>query len=328
MIWSLYLRLGSNMWFTKNDHLVFDEEAWEQSIAKAKECGINQIVLDIGEGMQYGSHPELSVSDAWTRQRVHKEVRRLRDMGIELIPKLNFSATHAMWLGEYRRMMSTSIYYKVCRDLIEEVYQVFEKPAYIHIGMDEEDDPQFFEKMELVAYRRGELLWHDIQFLCDCVRETGATPWLWADSCLIYPEEFREHISNEDIVLQPWYYRGIRKEHYTLISSSQELMDYYAKEPYNRMNLTYVEEEPFCLRFFKEAIPTAGDYKVVPCVSSVFGCTYNTEDMVEYFSQAGVDDNLLGFMTAPWPATTVENLPLIFECLELLKAAKEKYYGV
>ncbi|MBQ1229154.1 MAG: uracil permease, partial [Firmicutes bacterium] len=41
-------------------------------------------------------------------------------MGITIIPKLNFSTNHDVWLGEYSRMVSTSIYYGVCRDLIND----------------------------------------------------------------------------------------------------------------------------------------------------------------------------------------------------------------
>ena len=326
MIWSIYLRLGSNMWFHKFDTLVFDDEAWEKTVEKAHEIGINQIVLDLGEGMQYGSHPELSVPDAWSRQRIHEEIRKLREMGIELIPKLNFSATHALWLGEYRRMMSTSVYYKVCRNLINEVYTVFEQPTYIHLGMDEEDDPQFFDKMDLVVYRRGELLWHDLQFLCDCVRDLGATPWIWADPCFVYPEEFRKHIQAKDIVLQPWYYYAIKKEHYTPIESTQRQIEYYSQEPYKSMNLTYVEQDPFALRFFAQAISTANDYKVVPCISNCFECRYNADDMFDYFSKEAPAENVLGFMTAPWCPTTIKGLPRMLEALEIMKQAREKYY--
>ena len=58
-----------------------------------------------------------------------------RELGIELIPKLNFSATHHTWLCEYGQMMSTSIYYKACREIIKEVYEAFDHPRYFHLGI-------------------------------------------------------------------------------------------------------------------------------------------------------------------------------------------------
>ena len=59
---------------------------------------------------------------------MREEVRLLRDKGIELIPKLNFSATHHLWLGDYRRMLGLPKYYEVCRDLITEVANLFDHP--------------------------------------------------------------------------------------------------------------------------------------------------------------------------------------------------------
>lgn len=328
MIWSLYVKLGNNMWFCENDRVIFEDEAWDKLIDESVNNGINMIVLDLGEGVHYGSHPELAHPGAWTRERVRKEVKRLREKGIALIPKLNFSAMHHLWLGDYRRMLGLPKYYEVCRDLIYEVYTLFDKPAYIHLGMDEEDDSQFFENLELVAYRRGELLWHDLQFLCDCVRDTGAMPWIWADICFEYPQEFRKRIEPGSVLLSPWNYNALKKEHYTPIASNPRHVEYYSKEPYKSMGLTYVEEDPFCIRFMDNALPAARDgYGIVPCVSNWSGCVYNTDDTVEYFTQNAPKEQMIGFMTAPWKSTTMEFLPQITEAIQLLKNAREKYVG-
>ena len=118
MIWSFYIALGYNMWYTENQQVIFDDESWEKVIDEATKAGINMIALDLGEGVQYATHPELANPGAWTRERVRDEVKKLREKGITIIPKLNFSATHHLWLGEYRRMMSTKPYYNVCLYLI------------------------------------------------------------------------------------------------------------------------------------------------------------------------------------------------------------------
>ena len=62
----------------------------------------------------------------------------LRALGIEPLPKLNFSTCHDAWLGPYSRMVSTPAYYDVCRDLIDEVAELFGGPRFFHLGMDEE----------------------------------------------------------------------------------------------------------------------------------------------------------------------------------------------
>src|SRR5690606_7650716 len=100
--------------------------------------GMNQVLVDIGEGIRFDSHPELAAKGAWTPDEMSAEVRRLRDLGLTAIPKLNFSASHDTWLNEYSYMVSSKPYYKVCADLIAESLEIFEKPPLFHVGMDEE----------------------------------------------------------------------------------------------------------------------------------------------------------------------------------------------
>jgi len=319
MIWSLYATLGYNMWFEEYQTVPFEEEAWKKIVDKAVETGFNQIVLDLGEGLHYGSHPELAKPGAWTRERVREEVKSLREKGIELIPKLNFSATHHLWLGEYRRMMGLPKYYEVCRDLISELYDLFDKPRFIHVGMDEEGDAQFFKNMDLVAYRQGELLWHDLQFLLDCVRDTGAMPWIWADIAFIEPEEFNKRIKPGSVMLSPWNYRGLKEEHYTPIAGS------IYEEYYKGTGYKYVEEDPLCVRYMERSIPTAeAGYDIVPCASVIWN-DYNADDVVEYFMQNAPKDRLAGIMVAPWQKTTMEFADEIIKNMEMLKAARDKF---
>ena len=63
--------------------------------------------------MEFPSHPELAVKGSWSPERMQKELERLRGLGLEPIPKLNFSAMHDEWLGDYGRMLCTDEYYRV-----------------------------------------------------------------------------------------------------------------------------------------------------------------------------------------------------------------------
>lgn len=320
MIWSLYVKLGPNRNRLTCPGMNFSDEAWEKTVDAAVENGFNMIVLEINEGIHFASYPELARPDAWTRERVRYEVKRLKKKGIALIPMLQFSAGHHDWLGDYRRMMGLPKYYEVCRNLIYEVYDLFDKPEYIHLCMDEEGDPIFFYRMELVAYRQGELLWHDLQFLCDCVRDKGATPWIWGDLALMYPEEFKKRIKPGSVVLSPWNYRGLKPEHYTPIAGS------IYEETYKGTGYTYVEEDPLCVRFMERSVPTAqAGFDLIPC-SSICWCKYNPEDMVEYFCQNMPSERLAGFMVAPWtPHTDMESIDEIVENIRALKAARDKF---
>ena len=96
------------------------------------------LLLDLAEQIVYPSHPELAVKGSWAPERVCKELDRLRGLGLEPIPKLNFSTCHHFWLKEYSRMVSTPEYYKVCADVIRDVCEIFESPRLFHLGWDEE----------------------------------------------------------------------------------------------------------------------------------------------------------------------------------------------
>jgi hypothetical protein len=253
-------------------------------------------------------------------------------MGIELIPKLNFSATHHMWLGQYRRMMSTDIYYKVCADLIKEVSEAFLNPRYFHIGMDEEGDPQFFKNLDMVHYRQGELIWHDLKFLIDEVKKNGAKAWIWGDMCVYNPEEFRKHIPADDVVLQPWIYYAVRREHYTPCMAKERWHSIKAQE-----GVDYVEEAHIWQVMTHEGVAAMNDgYETVPTPSNWGDNEWCHDDVVEHYVNNDKAGKLLGFMTAPWKHTKMAtanhygdtsrtHLDFIIESIEQLAAARDKF---
>ena len=325
-MWAIMLYLSRNQWTKKEPEMTFEDTAWDEALKAAAEAGLNTILLDVGDGVRFGSHPELEIKGAWSRKRVKAELRKAAGMGLTIIPKLNFSALHDPWLGEYGNMVSTSAYYRVCRNLIHEVYDLFEQPEYIHLGLDEEDEDHI-PADGLAVFRRGGLIWHDLRFFVDTVHETGATPWIWSDFLFRHPEDFRKHIGCDELILSPWMYNAVRREHWTPISSRPVYVEYYNSGKYKAMNLTYVEEDPFIVRFMEQAMPGARDgYRYVPCVSTVNCCPYNTQDMVEYFRNEAPDEGVVGFITAPWKHTRMENMDEIRESIRLLKEAKEMFY--
>ena len=333
MIWAVFVKLGRNMLWVDNPKLDFEDKAWDAILESCKKNGLNQIVLGIGEGLQYKSHPELAREGAWSYERAKAEVARCREMGIDLIPKLNFSATHHLWLGEYGRMMSTSVYYKVCRELIEEVYEAFDHPKYIHLGMDEEGDPQFFKNTDMVHYRQGELIWHDLKFLIDTVKACGAKPWIWADLCVYNPEEFRAHIPYDDVVLLPWIYYAVRREHFTPCMSKPRW-----HEIKNSEGVDYVEDAAIWQKMTHEGVKAMNDgYLTVPTPSNWGDNEWCHDDVVEHFTSNNKSGNLLGFLTASWKHTKTEtadhfgdtsrtHLDFVIDSIEQLARARDKFY--
>ena len=214
VMWGNLLHLSYNMWEdwsapkheTRYFHpeLQFDEKLWDDMLAKCVSCGVNTIVLDVGDGVKYESHPEIAVENAWSTKRLRSEVKRLHKLGIECIPKLNFSTGHDAWMGKYARMVSTDIYYGVCKDLIAETCQIFDKPRFFPMGMDEETHSHQRDYL-ISTVRQFDLWWHDIYMLFDAVKQGGSRPWVWSDYYWHHPELFLKNMP-KDVLQSNWYY--------------------------------------------------------------------------------------------------------------------------
>lgn len=325
-MWSILIQLGPNMSKNIYHELQWNEELWDTVLEKCVWSGINTIVLDVNDGIEYASHPELALKGAWSRKRLKDEIKRCNNLGITVIPKLNFSTTHDRWLGIYSRMVSTPTYYHVCNDLIKEVYELFNHPKYFHLGMDEES-AQYCENLEFCCFRQGDLYWHDLRYLVDCVTDTGAKPWIWSSPLFDHPEDFKKHFAADEIIISPYHYNAFRREHFTPIESRSEYLVYYNEGKYKDMGIKFVEEDPYLVQFIERAIPLMKEgYTYVPCASVFNRCKYNHDDLIEYFRDNAPDEQILGYMTAPWKKVVPEFENFFMETFDALKEAKEKFY--
>ena len=284
-MWTHLLHLGSNMWNEEGntrgrEHrstpcasnvLRFDRELWDSHIKELREIGVNTLIIDVAEALQYKSHPEISAEGAFTHEELSAEVERLKDMGFEVIPKLNFSTCHDIWLKDYSRMISTPIYYQVCRDVIEEVAEVF-KPNHFHLGMDEENIQNQRNQMISIV-RQHELWWHDFYYLVECVERVGARPRIWADYFWSHPEECIEKMP-KSVVMCGWYYWKCFGDD---IKNSKELQTMLAG--FERLS-----------KLGYDQVPTA----------SVWAEPDNLEELVGYCAERIDDEHWLGMMQTTW----------------------------
>lgn len=84
--WIYLAHLGYNMWLepevdrfgihgqqgwsehiAASSHLRFEEDYWQELTVQLKDAGCNTILLDLGEGLCYESHPELAVEGSWSK---------------------------------------------------------------------------------------------------------------------------------------------------------------------------------------------------------------------------------------------------------------------
>ena len=221
-IWGGLFHMGVNMWsdqpvdswgpykgedlelVCQKNHLRFDEGVWQRLTAHMVEAGMNLVVIDLGEALKYKSHPEIAVKGSWEIDRFRAELARLRKMGLEPIPKLNFSTAHDAWLKDYSHMVSTETYYKVCADLVREVIDIFDKPRFFHLGYDEETHGHQRKYLYSVV-RQGDLWWHDLLFFVKTVESAGVRPWIWSDFYWHHPQEFMDRMP-KSVLQSNWYY--------------------------------------------------------------------------------------------------------------------------
>lgn len=222
---SLLLHLGSNMWCDYPTELmgapspesaqylenkpeftnVWTDETWKRVTDHAAQAGVNMIVIDLGEGLFYPSHPELAIEGTWSVEKMQDEIRRLNGLGIEVIPKLNFSTTHNGWMGDYSHMVSSKPYYRMCEDVISDVVQIFGHPRFFHVGFDEERaNFQENEKFKYICVRLDDFWWKDFMHIIENVEKHGARAWMWSDHAW-YHEDFYERCP-KSVIQQNWFY--------------------------------------------------------------------------------------------------------------------------
>lgn len=295
LIWGNLLHLSFNMWEdwdapgkemrSYRPYLRFDEKLWNDLLYKMAANKMNMVVIDLGDGVQYENHPEIAVKNAWSVKKLKEELRKIRELGIEPIPKLNFASTHDAWMGEYSRSLSTEKYYQVCADLIAEVSDLFDKPRFFHLGMDEEDTKNQKYYQYLVV-RQYDLWWNDFLFLCNEVQKNGTRPWIWSDYLWHYPDLFYEKMP-KNVVQSNWYYG-------TTFADDKMVQAYKQLDKYGY-----------------DQIPTASNHSN----------DENFKMTVEYCKKHIQARHLLGFLQTPWRPTIEEYRQHHLNAIEQVGAA-------
>jgi len=264
LIWAYLVHLSYNMWadcelphvndgyYGAKSYLRFDVSLWNDMLGAIVSAGMNMVVIDLGDGVKYESHPEIAVKDAWTVDQLKQELKRLRKMGLEPIPKLNFSTCHDTWLGSYSRCVSTDRYYAVCRELIAEVIELFDKPRFFHLGMDEETC-EHQRRYNYVVVRQHDLWWHDLYFLFEEVQKGGARPWIWSDYLWKNPDIFFNKMPRS-ILQSNWYYDKAFGEHINPVKAYLDLEAHGYDQIPTGSNWTAPENFPNTVAFCEQHI--------------------------------------------------------------------------
>ena len=311
MIWGNLLHVGMNMWedWRPENHphpgrlfdpnLRCDDVLFAELTQAMADAGMNLVVLDLADAVRYESHPEIAVNGAWTTERLRRELARLRGLGLEPIPKLNFGTAHDAWLKDYSRMVSTPRYYEICADLIAEVSALFDTPRLFHLGMDEENlDVQ--KDYEHVVIRQHDLWWRDLYFLIEQVEKAGSRPWIWSDYAWWHPEQFYAKMPRS-VVQSNWYYEA----------------DFEVPEGETRPrklgwkhgHVAYLDLQDHGY----DQVPTGSNWSTPD----------NFARTVAFCREHVAPEHLLGFLQTPWKATLPENRDHHLAAIAQVKRAKE-----
>lgn len=309
--WGFMLYLSNHMWSDEstlprgkylpkpyNDEIDTEVEAWDDAIKYLSEHKYNLVLIDVGDGIKYESHPEISAPNAWDKDFLKNKLDEIRAQGMIPVPKLNFSAGHDTWLKKYRRMISTPEYYQTCSDLIKEVSEAFGYPELFHIGFDEEDAEHQVGRHEMAIIRGEDLWFHDLNYIAAECSKHGARPWIWSDYMWKHRDTFLRRMS-KDIMQSNWYY-GV----------------FYDNIVDGSMFLPMIESYELLDKHGFDQIPTCSMYEFY----------YNIKQTLAYCKDMLSEEHLKGVMVAPWVSTnSLDSLDLKRNAQRLYLERKEYY---
>ena len=142
----------------------FDMDVARRVVAELGKLRYNYVVIDVGDAVRFRSNPKLARSWSAPMRRYVEIVRLARSLGMGVIPKFNFAKSprgkwrsndHNGWFRPYDRLRDDEEYFGRAFGLIDELISA-DKPAYFHIGMDEDFErtlPQYVRCIKIL--RRG-----------------------------------------------------------------------------------------------------------------------------------------------------------------------------
>lgn len=308
-MWAFFMKLGSNMWGKPNqkknyampeldyhETMYCEREVWRKVTDFLPQCGFNALLIDMGEGVKLDSHPELAIPGSWEKKEFREELERLRRLGLTPLPKYNFSCGHNAWMKKYSYMVGTEEYDQVCNDIVKETIDLFDKPAFFHLGL-EEENVESQKNFPIAVIRSPEKKTKDALALIDICLKQEVRPWIWMDPQTLDSfggeEEFRRNIPQETLISN-WYYQSI----YPGKSSDSVRL-------YDRIN-----------EWGYEQVPT----------SSTCYAWQNTQQTMSYCKGRLADDKLKGFMTAAWLFTTSDFYYGLLNDAWTFRKAKNMFY--
>lgn len=224
---AITFRIGSNMFdkrdmlYTRDiedgayhDKVYFEKDTFHKMTEQAKSYGFDTLVLDLSEGIKYNCHPELAIEGSMEQDEFKAELERLRAMGFNLIPLVDFSPARNAWMQELA-YVGTKRYEDACEAILREVIELFDKPEYVHLGYEEESFA-IQQDNSVITKRHYEKRIEDVNKLFDICREYKVKPWIWMSDKIMQAyggeENFRNGIPT-DVTITSYAFLRVQEYH-------------------------------------------------------------------------------------------------------------------
>lgn len=156
--------------------------------------GLNTLIVDLADGVEYRSHPELRRHYSVPMAQLEELSSRCRALDVEFVPKLNFAKSgrnlHDMWMKPHwdlRNFVSREEeYWGVARDLIDEIVERCRPARFFHIGMDEDHHRSVAQFVRAVSRLRTDLSSHGLRAVMwndTCYENRNVIAEVHADKC-------------------------------------------------------------------------------------------------------------------------------------------------
>ena len=308
MDWVCYLMISNHMWDDEyspskfhnmpkryNPENVNEESFWDEIISFLAECKYTAVFIEIGDAVIFDKHPEIAAPNAWTKEKFRGLLDKFRKVGIDPWPRLDFSACHDLWTKDYRFKFTLPEYYTFVTDTIDEVCDLFDKPKYFDIVMDEENVKDQ-KGRAVMRIRNDQLYWHDVKLMIDRIESNGVRAVMAADYFWHKPDLFVQNVP-KSVLVRNWFY------------------DYFIDWP---------EDSPLYpgMHSYKK-LDELGYEQIATC--STWLRNENPAQTVVNVSKDVSPERLLGFMTALWATMRWDNEYYLKNDIYQLYLARKKY---
>ena len=157
----------------KDNEKPFELPVGLEVIDAMADAGLNLLVIDPKDGVEYASHPELKRRYTQPMDVLRQLADRAKERGIEVAIKLNFSQSgthrHNHWFAPHNALFDNEEYWERAFRVIDELIEAAGVERFFHIGMDEDHDRSVTQYVEAIrtlhqglsARKLTTVIWND-----------------------------------------------------------------------------------------------------------------------------------------------------------------------